>query len=47
MTQDQIKLMIESLEELKNELNDNGHGDLFTEQYELLEYLQTQLKNYL
>ena len=43
MTKEQIQLMIESLEDLKEELSVNNHGNLFTEQYELLEYLKEQL----
>jgi hypothetical protein len=43
-TQEQIEIMIASLEELQEELSINNHGDLFQEQYNLLEYLKTQLK---
>ena len=43
MTQEQIELMIESLEELQDVLSRYDHGTLFTEQYELLEYLKEQL----
>ncbi len=43
LTQEQIELIIESLEELKDLLSDYGDGTLFTEQFELLEYLK-QLK---
>ena len=42
ITQEQIKLMIESLEELKVVLS-NISLDIDTEQAELLEYLQGQL----
>lgn len=37
--------MVESLNELREELSENQHGSLVTEQWELLEYLQSQLPN--
>jgi hypothetical protein len=40
MTKEQIELMIESLEDLQEELIRNDHGTLCKEQYELLEYLK-------
>jgi hypothetical protein len=40
ITKEQIQLMIESLEELKDLLSDYGDGNLFTEQIDLLEYLK-------
>ena len=43
MTKKQINLMIESLEELNEELSNQNKGTLFSEQHELLEYLK-QLK---
>ena len=43
ITQEQIRLMIESLEELQDILSRYSNGTLFTDQFELLEYLK-QLK---
>jgi hypothetical protein len=43
LTQEQIQLMIESLEDLKVFFMNHGADNLFTEQLELLEYLK-QLK---
>jgi hypothetical protein len=43
MNEEQILLMIETLEELQEELSFNNHGNLVTEQWELLEYLKTKL----
>ena len=43
ITKEQIELMIESLEELQDVLSRYDHGTLFTEQFQLLEYLK-QLK---
>lgn len=42
MTEAQIQLMIESLEELNEELSNQCKGSLFTEQWDLLEYLQQE-----
>jgi hypothetical protein len=44
LTQEQIKLIIESLEDLQVCLSNQSLGNLYTEQLELLEYLK-QLKN--
>ena len=44
LTQEQIELMIESLEDLQVCLSNHSLGNLLTEQLELLEYLK-QLKN--
>ena len=41
---EQAELMIETLEELRDELSDNKHSTLFSEQYELLDFLQEQVK---
>ena len=38
--------MIESLEELSEELSDNSHGNLATEQWELLEHLKLVRDNF-
>mgnify|MGYP003654030422 CR=1 FL=1 len=39
LTEEQIQLMIESLQELKDIYTDEYSSDLFTEQLKLLEYL--------
>ena len=44
LTQEQIEIMIESLEELKDLLSEKSGGYLFTEQIELLEYLHELIK---
>jgi hypothetical protein len=44
MNQADIKLMIESLEELNEELSNQNKGTLFTEQWDLLDKLKTQIK---
>ena len=41
MNKKQINLMIESLEELNEELSVQSKGTLFSEQWELLDYLKT------
>jgi hypothetical protein len=43
MNKEQINLMIESLEELNEELSVQSKGTLFSEQWELLEYIKKQL----
>tara|TARA_R110001606_G_C15082412_1_gene617432 strand:+ start:321 stop:557 length:237 start_codon:yes stop_codon:yes gene_type:complete len=43
MNKEQINLMIESLEELNEELSIQSKGTLFSEQWELLKYLKEQL----
>jgi hypothetical protein len=43
MNKEQINLMIESLEELNEELSVQSKGTLFSEQWDLLEYLKKQL----
>lgn len=42
MTKEQINLMIESLEELNEELSNQSKGTLFSEQWELLKYLKQE-----
>ena len=44
MTKEQIELMIESLEDLRDALSQLSYGYLLTEQIELLEYLKQELK---
>ena len=46
LTEEQIELIIESLEDLQVCLSNQSLGNLYTEQLELLEYLK-QLKNQL
>jgi hypothetical protein len=43
MNKEQINLMIKSLEELNEELSIQSKGTLFSEQWDLLEYLKKQL----
>ena len=46
ISKEQIELMIESLEELSEELSDNSHGNLVTEQWDLLEHLRLVRDNF-
>jgi hypothetical protein len=41
ISKEQLLIMIESLEELCEELSNNNHGTLMTEQWELLNFLKT------
>jgi len=45
MNKEQIELMIETLEELADELSDNSHGSLYLDQWALLKNLKAKLKN--
>lgn len=46
ISKEQIELMIESLEELSEELSDNSHGNLVTEQWNLLDHLRLVRDNF-
>ena len=47
INKEQVEVMIETLEELCEELSDNSHGTLFTEQWDLLNYLKGVKSNFL
>ena len=46
INKEQIELMIESLEELSEELSDNSHGNLVIEQWDLLAHLKLVRDNF-